>query len=485
MNDDQPKELIDLQEKVAEIFWYVKSQSKLACNNIDMSPESRSGDLDKTERSVHKRLQDLGQQLLVGYFKDLDRGDVGYRLTLDGQEYERLHRERTDTILTIFGSIPYEQSVYYSSNGSSIRPLAIMANLPARKTSYFAQMVMSRLGIEDTYRESQGFYADFFGHSLSPRTIEEVIGDMSSNYSDYENEKLLPEVATEKSIGVVSFDGKGLPVVKSDQTTGKTREALVGCVYTVDARERNVEDIVNSLVPYSLSLLKEDGEKEQPDGAQNIEYYGSVTKPKEDVFRDVHHRALDRFNACSIRTVVCLLDGASCLWRLAKKHFPDAVYILDIIHVLDYLWKAAKALKTDQRDVRLLVHIYLTDILQGRIKGVITGLKIRIKKNNISGSRAKDIESAITYFENHMDYMHYDEYLKEGYPIATGVVESACGHLIKDRMCKSGAKWCLEGAEPVLKLRCIKASADWNQFHQIRKQSEQKRLYPYPLDKVA
>lgn len=485
MNDSQPKELIDLQEKVAEIFWYVKSQAKLARGNIERSPVSRSGDLDETERSLHKQLQDLGCQLLGGYLKDLDRGDMGYRVILDDQEYERGHRQRSERLLSIFGLVSYYQSIYYNGKGDSLRPLAVMANLPERKSSYFTQEVMSRLGIEDTYLESQGFYADFFGHSLSPRTIEEVIGDMQLSYSDYDTEKSLPEATVEKSIGVVSFDGKGIPVVKSEQTTGKTREALVGCVYTVNARERNIEDIVNSLVPNSLSLLKPDEKKEQPGGAQSIEYYGSVTQPKESVFGDVHRRALDRFTACSITTVVCLLDGAPCLWRLAKKHFPNAVYILDIIHVLDYLWKAVKALKTDQRDIRILVRTYLTEILQGNVKGVITGLKIRLTKNQISGSQREDIQSAITYFENHKDYMRYGEYLNAGYPIATGVIESACGHVIKNRLCKAGAKWRLNGAESVLKLRCIRASGSLKEFHKIRKQSEENRLYSGVLKKAA
>ncbi len=484
MDDNQPQELIDLQEKVTEIFWYVKSQSKLARGNISIAKESRLGDLDETERSVHKQLQELGQRLQGEYLKDLECGDMGYRVTVDVKEYERGHRQRSATILSIFGLIPYNQSIYYDGKGDSLRPLAVMANLPERQSSYFTQEVMSRLGIEETYHESQAFYDDFFGHSLSSRTIEEVIGDMELIYPDYEKEKSLPDPVEEEVIGAVSFDGKGIPVVKYDQTTGKTREALVGCVYTVAAKERTAEEIADSLVLDKSSPEEKDGNA-KPNGAQNIEYYGSVTKPKEDVFRDVRRRSRERFTACSITTLICLMDGASCLWRLAKKHFPDAVYILDIIHVLDYLWKAAKALKEDKEEVRELVYTYLIAILQGHIGGVITGLRIRLTKNRIWGKRRDDVESAIQYFENHQDYMHYDTYLAAGYPIATGVVESACGHLIKDRMCKAGAKWRLKGAESVLKLRCVKASGDWNEFHKIRKYREQNRLYPYTIKEAA
>ena len=484
MNENQPQELVDLQEKLSEIFWYVKSQAKLARHTLTLVSESSLGDLDETERRVHKQLQELGQQLLEHYLKDLHYGDLGYRLTVDRQEYKRSHRQRPHSILSIFGAIPYEQSVYYNSSGTSVRPLAMMANLPERESTYFAQEAMSRLGIEDTFRESQDFYADFFGHSLSPRTIEGVIGDMEASYPDHENEKALPKTATEEKIGVVSFDGKALPVVKSEQTTGKTREALAGCVYTVAAKERTAEKIAHSLV-LSKKSSGDKEEKVKPNGAQNIEYYASVTQPKKEVFRSVRKRAQQRFASCSITTTVCLLDGATCLWRLAKEYFPNAVYVLDIIHVLDYLWKAAKALKEDQDDARDLVHTYLLAILQGRIGGVITGLRIRLAKNKISGKRRDEVEAAIQYFENHRDYMQYDAYLSAGYPIATGVIESACGHLIKDRMCKAGAKWKMDGAESVLKLRCIKASGDWRSFHKIRKKSEKNRLYPHLVDKAA
>ena len=97
-------------------------------------------------------------------------------------------------------------------------------------------------------------------------------------------------------------------------------------------------------------------------------------------------------------------------------------------------------------------------VLQGRVRNVMTGLRIRLTKNRIRGRRRKDVEKAISYLENHREYMYYDEYLAAGYPIVTGVIESACGHQVKDRMGKAGAGWRLIGAESVLKLRCIKAS---------------------------
>ncbi|OVE81060.1 hypothetical protein BVY04_02115, partial [bacterium M21] len=70
-------------------------------------------------------------------------------------------------------------------------------------------------------------------------------------------------------------------------------------------------------------------------------------------------------------------------------------------------------------------------------------------------------------------------YLEAGYPIATGVVESACGHLVKDRMEKSGARWKIEGAEAMLRLRSIFANGDWQsylRFHQNQQHQERYEL---------
>ncbi len=81
--------------------------------------------------------------------------------------------------------------------------------------------------------------------------------------------------------------------------------------------------------------------------------------------------------------------------------------------------------------------------------------------------------------------MRYDKYLAAGYPIATGVIESACGNLVKDRMSKAGAKWRLTGAESVLKLRCTKASGDWHKYQNFRMRSESNRLYSNVLEHVT
>ncbi|OEU62654.1 MAG: hypothetical protein BBJ57_05660 [Desulfobacterales bacterium PC51MH44] len=75
----------------------------------------------------------------------------------------------------------------------------------------------------------------------------------------------------------------------------------------------------------------------------------------------------------------------------------------------------------------------------------------------------------ITYLKNHKEYMKYNQYLAEGYPIGSGVVESACSHVVKDRMEISGARWGINGSESILKLRSVAKSKDWGESRSKRK----------------
>ena len=67
--------------------------------------------------------------------------------------------------------------------------------------------------------------------------------------------------------------------------------------------------------------------------------------------------------------------------------------------------------------------------------------------------------------------------LAAGYPIATGVIEGACRHLINDRLDITGARWCLQGAEAILKLRSINSSGDFDDYWTFHRQKSNVRVY--------
>ena len=74
--------------------------------------------------------------------------------------------------------------------------------------------------------------------------------------------------------------------------------------------------------------------------------------------------------------------------------------------------------------------------------------------------------------------MRYDEYLLRGYPIASGVIEGACRHLVKDHMERSGMRWTLEGARNMLHLRATFQSDHWRTFLDRRIAKEAERVHP-------
>lgn len=84
----------------------------------------------------------------------------------------------------------------------------------------------------------------------------------------------------------------------------------------------------------------------------------------------------------------------------------------------------------------------------------------------LRGHPRKEIDTVCGYFETHLKRMNYDQYLAAGYPIATGVIEGACRHLVKDRLERSGMRWTLDGAQAMLNLRALRQSSYWDQFQQ-------------------
>jgi hypothetical protein len=89
------------------------------------------------------------------------------------------------------------------------------------------------------------------------------------------------------------------------------------------------------------------------------------------------------------------------------------------------------------------------------------------------------MEKICNYFDKNHERMRYDEYLRAGYPIASGVIEGACRHVVKDRLERTGMSWVREGARSMLELRCVYLTGEWDAYTAFRVQRETERLYPY------
>jgi hypothetical protein len=124
---------------------------------------------------------------------------------------------------------------------------------------------------------------------------------------------------------------------------------------------------------------------------------------------------------------------------------------LDFIHVLEYLWKAAHCFHRSGTDeAEAWVRARALRILQGHSSHVAAGMRRSATLQKLPPDARKGVDSCADYLLKYRDYLRYDENLRRGLPIATGVIEGACRHLIKDRMDITGARWGLSGAEAVL-----------------------------------
>ena len=100
-------------------------------------------------------------------------------------------------------------------------------------------------------------------------------------------------------------------------------------------------------------------------------------------------------------------------------------------------------------------------------------------KRKLRGKKREKLAKICSYLQNNAHRMHYDEYLAAGYPIASGVIEGACRHFVKDRMERSGMRWTIESAQAMLDVRSTYLNGDWDAFMAYRIEKETRRLYPY------
>ncbi len=119
----------------------------------------------------------------------------------------------------------------------------------------------------------------------------------------------------------------------------------------------------------------------------------------------------------------------------------------------------------------------MEQILKGGVGYVIGGLKQTITKQGLKGSPRQALAKAITYFEGHKKWMRYGEYLAAGMPVVTGVVEPACGSVVKKRMKGEGKRWSVVGAEAILLLRSLEKSDDYLACWRFHAMQEGKRLH--------
>ena len=415
------------ENQVQDLFKFVK--------NMSISLEAY-----EMEKAIFARLMNIGLCAVTAYFASLGTGDVGPELVLeDGTVLEKQGGLYGRNYFSVFGKVKVPRTCYRGQNTEGVMPLDSKANLPCRCYSYLLQEWMNIFDIRDSFKESQVSLKKLLGLEISQSRFEIVSRESAIDYDEFYDQKSVAYFETEGEIQTLGFDGKGVPVIKKEAAKIKARlskgekkqkkkEAMVGVSYTVDRNIGTPEEVAKNLVypdePTQKNSEKGDEPSPSPVKAQNIRRMASLERSKENVVQEIVKDA-ERRDPEKQRPWVVVMDGALHLWTLIASVLKGVDYtgILDIIHVVEYLWDAANALdKGEKIDRHKWVYNRLLSILNGNVGRVIGGLKqiITKDKKKFTKTQIQELERVITYFKNHKKWMKYDEYLEAGYQLVRG-----------------------------------------------------------------
>jgi len=466
--------------------------------------------VDLVERKLFDQLLVLGCRMLQRFFESAGDGDVGETLEREGELLQRIDM-RKRVYRSVFGVLEFQRMVYAVRKGQkSYSPVDEALSLPADEQSYVLEDWLQRFCVQNSFDSSVQSLRELLGIKVGKRSAERINKKLGEASESFRQSCRNAPVDNEEELIVVTADGKGVPMrhtleermglpepawrkcrrkqlEKQNQDRAKKRlgpghgkthkqMAFIGAVYTIAPWSRTTEEITND-------LLRKESATNRPT-PQNKHLFAEMTHYREgerwdgqpQLFRDLRNEILLRDPQCG-KTLICVMDGQRSLWDYQRQYLKRAVCIVDVFHVIEYLWDAAYCFhEKHSRAAEKMVEHYLPMLIEGRVSYIIGSL--HRKRSKLKGTaKPKQLDRVLKYLRNNKQHMKYDEYLREGYPIGSGVVEGACRHLVRDRMERTGMKWEIEGARAMLNTRSVYVNKDWNEMieHYIRK--EQHRLY--------
>lgn len=449
------------------------------------------------ETVIQEKGQEIIRQLAQGYLNQRASEEVKQDFVTGEDGIERTQRrvDCTRKIESRFGEVVATRIGYRSKYHGSIFPLDAELNLPINKYSHGLQEELAHLVAVDSFDETLESLERQGGGILPKRQLQEVSANIVQDFSEFYKQPL-EESQKKGNILVITADGKGVSMHNQDlrpatkkqaeldqnkekarlqpgEKKGRKRMATVVSVYETSPNQRTPEQIL-SINGETTPLRPK---------IENKRVWAEITEDMGNALDQGFQEALRRDPEQKMEWVV-LIDGQTDLIRQvevqAEKHDVEVTIIQDFIHVIEYLWKAAHALypkkeNAEKREEWVRGRTY--EILKGNAQSVASGLRRAASRRELDKKGRKPVDTAANYIEKNQKRLKYDEALSKGLPIATGVIEGACRHLVKDRMDLTGARWRLKSADAVLKLRALKVSGDLKKYLSFHFWKEKCRNY--------
>lgn len=460
------------------------------------SPCTDSSEHGEVEQYINQEGHELMRRLFQGYLDNKAEHEERRRYVLspDGKKLNHIRCSSKRKLTSLFGTVEASRLQYSQRKERAQFPIDAELNLAANRYSDGVRSRVARESIRGSFDDVTEALNTTTGAHIPKRQSIEVVRDVATDFDAFYQQSQFRQPENTTSLLILSFDGKGIVMrpdslrdctqkaaqrskkLKSRLSAGEKKDrkrmAQVAAVYTSAPHIRTAEEIMNT---------PEEGDSVLPFRAppQNKRVWASVERDAEQVIEEAFQEALSR-DPKQQRQWVILVDGhphqLKLINRVMKRQQVKAKVVMDFIHVLEYLWKAAWCFfdKGDNR-VEEWVAERAIKILNGQCSQVAKGMRLSASKRSLK--KRTGVDKCADYLVKNNERLQYGKALAAGYPIASGVIEGACRHLINDRLDITGARWSLAGAEAILKLRSLKSSGDLDAYWSFHKEQSRRRLY--------
>jgi len=473
-----------------------------ASKQLDHMIEHLKSDVhrDNEHGDIEQYIQNEGFEVLRCLFQGyLDLISASEETISDVYSDEGIHLNHTNNtttrkLTTLFGDVIVKRKSYSQRLQKSVFPLDAQLNLPSDQ---YSDGIRHRVAIEArkaSYDEAIESINQTTGGYIQKRQSLQLAQDVSQDFDKYYLQNRYLSAEKTDNLLVLTFDGKGIVMrpeglrecTKKAALKSKKLNSRLSAGEKKDRKRMAQVAAVYTALPYVRTpeaIMKIENEERNVQYLKAVErnkrVWASIENTAEEVIEAGFLEALQR-DPMQQRKWIVLIDGhphqLRLINRVMKKHHVKATIVMDFIHVLEYVWKAAWCFyKKGDDKVEAWVENRALKILHGQGNQVAKGIRISATKQGLT--KRENIDKCADYLLKNKSRLKYGEALSKGYPIASGVIEGACRHIINDRLDITGARWGLKGAETILKLRSLKSSGDFNDYWNFHKRQSFQRFY--------
>ena len=416
---------------------------------------------------------------------------------------DAITRSRLETghgrlLATLSGTVQVTRCAWRKPGVPNWCPADAALSMPAGRHSHSLAMLAALEAARASFDAAHAAITRRCGPVMGKRQLEESVVNAAADIPAFYAARI-PEPCTASALVVLSADCKGIVMrpgalraatAKAAARLGKMRTRLSAgekpyrkrmaalvTVYDAEPAKRRPHDVIAP--PGGRS-----GTRPLRPGPKALAKWlaGSVRKDPAEVIAAAFSEAEAR-DPGHLRTWVVLVDGAEHQLDLiraeAARRAVTIHVIIDIIHVIEYIWGAAwRFHAAGDPAAEDWVAVKALAVLAGDSARAAAEITAEAGAAGLEGSRRTGADACVRYLGNKHDYLRYDQALAAGWPIATGVIEGACRHLIADRLDIGGARWGLDGAEAILTLRAVISNGDFQEYWHFHLEREHQRLYP-------